>query len=97
MPRKIDGIASSQSGTSSTGGDSWMCGSTLRVDAALAPERQPDQPEHVERGHDGDDDADAQTHWKPSLNASPRISSLLKKPASGGMPAIAIAPMSIVR
>jgi hypothetical protein len=28
---------------------------------------------------------------------SPRISSLLKKPASGGMPEIAIAPMSIVQ
>ena len=31
----------------------------------------------------------AQTHRKPFLKASPRISSLLKKPASGGMPAIA--------
>jgi len=39
----------------------------------------------------------AQTHWKPSLNASPRISSFEKNPASGGMPAIAIAPISIVR
>ena len=39
----------------------------------------------------------SQTHWKPSLNASPRISSLEKKPASGGMPAMAIAPMSIVQ
>ena len=28
----------------------------------------------------------AQTQMKPFLNASPRISSLLKKPASGGMP-----------
>ena len=27
-----------------------------RIDPALAPERQPDQPEHVERGHDRDDD-----------------------------------------
>ncbi len=39
----------------------------------------------------------AQTHWKPSLNDSPRISSLLKKPASGGMPEMAMAPMSIVQ
>ena len=38
----------------------------------------------------------AQTHRKPSLNDSPRISSLEKKPASGGMPAIASEPMSIV-
>jgi hypothetical protein len=30
------------------------------------------------------------------LNASPRISSLLKKPASGGIPAIASDPISIV-
>src|SRR5665811_1853175 len=33
----------------------------------------------------------AQTQGKPFLKASPRISSLEKKPASGGMPPIAIA------
>ena len=38
----------------------------------------------------------AQTHRKPFLKASPRISSLLKKPASGGMPAMATEPISIV-
>jgi len=34
----------------------------------------------------------AQTHRNPFLNAEPRISSLLKKPDSGGMPAMATAP-----
>ena len=38
----------------------------------------------------------AQTQKKPSLSDSPRISSFEKKPASGGMPAIASEPMSIV-
>ena len=38
----------------------------------------------------------SQTHQKPSLNDSPRISSFEKNPASGGMPAIASDPMSIV-
>jgi hypothetical protein len=38
----------------------------------------------------------AQTHRKPFLKAPPRISSLEKKPASGGTPAMAIEPMSIV-
>ena len=38
----------------------------------------------------------SQTQTKPSLSDSPRISSLEKKPASGGMPAIASEPMSIV-
>ena len=57
-PSTTDGIASSHSGTVIARGDSWIFGSTVRVDPALAPERQPDQPEHVERGHDRDDDAD---------------------------------------
>jgi hypothetical protein len=39
----------------------------------------------------------AHTHWKPSLKLSPRISSLEKNPASGGMPEMAIAPISIVQ
>ena len=38
----------------------------------------------------------SQTQSKRSFSDSPRISSLEKKPASGGMPAIAIEPMSIV-
>ncbi len=38
----------------------------------------------------------SQTHWNPSLNDSPRISSFEKKPASGGIPEIASEPMSIV-
>ncbi len=37
-----------------------------------------------------------QTHTKPFLSDSPRISSLEKKPASGGMPEIASEPMSMV-
>ena len=55
-PSTTDGIARSHSGTVMTGGDSWIFGSTVLVDPALAPERQADQPEHVERGHDRDDD-----------------------------------------
>ena len=39
----------------------------------------------------------AQTTMKPFLYAWPRISSLLKKPARGGIPAIASEPMSIVQ
>ena len=38
----------------------------------------------------------AQTQMKPFLSAPPSISSLEKKPASGGTPAIATEPMSIV-
>jgi len=38
----------------------------------------------------------AQTQMKPNLNDSPRISSFEKKPASGGMPAMASEPTSIV-
>ena len=38
----------------------------------------------------------AQTHRKPFLKAPPRISSLLKNPASGGTPAMATEPISIV-
>jgi len=39
----------------------------------------------------------AQTHRKPFLKLSPRISSLEKNPASGGMPAMASVPTSIVQ
>ena len=95
-PSKTDGIASSKSGTVITARRLVDLRLDVRVDPALAPERQAHEPEHVERGHAGHDDADAQTHWKPCLKASPRISSLLKKPASGGIPAIASEPMSIV-
>ena len=58
MPRKIDGMASRMSGTVIVRGDSWILSTTCGIDVALAVERLAHQPEHVEAGHHGDDDAD---------------------------------------
>ena len=52
------GSASRISGTVIVRGDSWIVGLDLRIDVALAVERLAHQPEHVEGGHHGDDDAD---------------------------------------
>ena len=61
MPRKTDGIASRISGT--VIGQRRLVDLRLhvRVHAGLAVERLAHQPPHVERGHAGDDEADAQT------------------------------------
>ena len=61
--------------------------------AELAEEGQRDDPEHVEGRQAGGEQADRPEHLAERLRAtrrrSTRIASLEKKPASGGMPAIA--------
>ena len=51
-------MASRTSGSVIVHGDSWILVPTCRVDAALPVERLAHQPEHVEGGHAGDEDAD---------------------------------------
>ena len=57
-PSRIVGIASRISGTVIQRPDSWISGSTAGS-TRLSPQKvRPDQPEHVEGGHPGDQEAD---------------------------------------
>ena len=58
MPRKTDGIASRMSGIVMTARRLVDLVPDRLRPAELAPEREAHQPEHVERGHAGDDEAD---------------------------------------
>ena len=57
--------------------------------AVLAKEGEEPQPEHVERGHAGGDNADQPQRMIAAAPRCHRIRSLEKKPAKGGMPAMA--------
>ena len=57
-PGRPTGSPAGSAGWSSTGGDSWILSQTSFGPRNVAPERQAHQPEHVERGQAGDDEAD---------------------------------------
>jgi len=58
------------------------------ISTAITEEGKEEQTEHVESGQAGGDEADNPQQEK-AVDARPRISSLLKNPAKGKIPAIA--------
>ena len=96
MPRKTDGIASRMSGMVITGGDSWIFVPDLLRAAERAPEGQAHQPEHVERGQAGHDEADRPDPDEAELERLAEDLVLREEAGQRRDPAIASEPMSIV-